>query len=77
MVFLSLSFTALFRKMSFPDVLRLLDSPAGQVQASRMAGTVIASLICAGFIVMAGGLAWALVLNTMRQFPGISSTIFA
>ncbi|HEY3442702.1 MAG TPA: cation:proton antiporter [Paludibaculum sp.] len=69
--------TGLTDVLSIVMVFSLLDGPAGEVNPMRMAGTVMASLVCAGFIGMAGGLAWAFVLNTMRQFPNTSFAIFA
>lgn len=63
--------------LSIVMVFSILDSQAGTFQAPRMVGTVLSSLIFAGVIGMVGGLAWAAVLNTVRQFPNTSFAVFA
>ncbi|WP_321476118.1 cation:proton antiporter [uncultured Paludibaculum sp.] len=63
--------------LSIVMVFSILGSPEGVFQAPRMLGTVLSSLVFAGVIGMAGGLAWAAVLNTVRQFPNTSFAVFA
>lgn len=69
--------TSLTDVLSIVVVFSLLNSPGGAIDAPRMIGGILASLLCAGLIGMAGGLAWAFVLNSMRQFPYTSFAIFA
>lgn len=63
--------------LSIVMVFSIMESPAGVFQAPKMLGTVLSSLVFAGVIGMAGGLAWAAVLNTVRQFPNTSFAVFA
>lgn len=75
--------TVLILESGLTDVLSIvmffsiLDSPEGVFQAPRLLGAVLSSLVFAGVIGMAGGLAWAAVLNTVRQFPNTSFAVFA
>ncbi len=69
--------TGLTDVLSIVMVFSLLDSPGGEIHPARMIGTVMASLICAGVIGMAGGLAWAFFMNAVRQLPYTSFAIFA
>lgn len=69
--------TSLTDVLSIVIVFSLLNSPGGAIHAPRMVGAVLASLVCAGFIGMAGGLAWASYMNAMRQVPYTSFAIFA
>lgn len=63
--------------LSIVMVFGLLNSPAGEVEVGRIAGSVLASLLMAGLIGIAGGLMWAAVLNSVRQFPNTSFAVFA
>ncbi len=69
--------TGLTDVLSIVLVYGLLNSPGGEIEAGKLAGSIIASLVCAGAIGIAGGLAWAAVLNKMREFPNTSFAIFA
>jgi NhaP-type Na+/H+ or K+/H+ antiporter len=50
---------------------------AGSVQPARIIGTIVASLLMAAIIGCAGGVAWVLVLNKVRQFPNTAFTTLA
>jgi NhaP-type Na+/H+ or K+/H+ antiporter len=63
--------------LSIVMVFSVMESPEGVFHAPKMLGTVLSSLVFAGVIGMAGGLAWAAVLNAVRQFPNTSFAVFA
>jgi cell volume regulation protein A len=41
----------------------------GHLEPGRLAGSIFASIICAGLVGFLGGLGWLLVMNAVRQFP--------
>lgn len=75
--------TVLILETGLTDVLSivlvggLLDSSGGHLEAGKLVGSIIASLLMAGLIGIGAGLGWAAVLNTMRQFPNTSFAVFA
>lgn len=76
--------TALIMESALGDVLCIViliglmeGAAAGALNPAKMVGTILASLLMAGLIGVAGGIAWLLVLNEVRQFPNTAFTTLA
>ncbi|MBI4893300.1 MAG: cation:proton antiporter [Acidobacteria bacterium] len=69
--------TGLTDVLSIVLVFGMLNSPAGDLEAGKLIGSILSSLVMAGVIGVAGGLLWAAILNTLRQFPNTSFAVFA
>jgi NhaP-type Na+/H+ or K+/H+ antiporter len=76
--------TALVMESALGDVLCIVivlglveGASAGAVQPVKIIGSIVASLLMASIIGCAGGIAWLLVLNKVRQFPHTAFTTLA
>lgn len=70
--------SALGDVLSIVVLLALVEAVAvGALNPAKMLGTIMASLLMAGLIGLAGGAAWLLVLNKVRQFPNTAFTTLA
>lgn len=70
--------SALGDVLSIVVLLALVEAAtAGALNPAKMLGTIMASLLMAALIGLAGGAAWLLVLNKVRQFPNSAFTTLA
>ena len=76
--------TALVMESALGDVLCIVlllglveAAAAGSLNPAKMVGSIFASLVMAAAIGLAGGVAWLLVLNKVRQFPNTAFTTLA
>ncbi|MFN7935761.1 MAG: cation:proton antiporter [Bryobacteraceae bacterium] len=76
--------TILILESALGDVLTIIlllglmeSARSGQLEPAKIIGSIFASLLCAGLIGVAGGIAWLTLMNTVRSAPNTAFTTLA